>query len=273
MIHVTDPDAVLALPDLQEAFGAALLGEDAPALVAAVLADGLPPDARLRIYRHHVFTTLTGVLEGTYPVVRRLVGAGFFAYAADRFIRAYPPQGPCLFEYGGAFAAFLAGFAPCAHLRYLPDVARLEWALEAARHAEDASPVAPQALAAVASEAMPDLVFRLDPSFAYLASPWPVDRIWRANQPDAEPGAVVDLDAGGVTLEVRRTGDEVVFRPLDPATHAFRAALAGSRSLADAAGAALEADEGFDLVRAIADLITEGAVVGLVAPPSTETPS
>lgn len=256
---------MLALADLQDAFRRSLLGDDDPALAAAVLDDGLDPAARLRIYRHHVSATLTAVLASAYPVVRRLVDPRFFAYAADAFIRRHPPAGPCLHEYGADFAEFLAAFPPVAHLPYLPDAARLEWAIQAAWHAEDAGAVGPAALAAVPAEEIPEVRLRLDPSIAYVASPWPVDRIWRANQGDAEPDAV-ELDAGAARLEVRRVEDEVVFRPLEPAAFAFRRALAAGGTLEDAAEAALGLDEAFDLPAAIAALMAEGVVVGLVRP-------
>jgi hypothetical protein len=129
-----------SLRELQAGFRAALL-EDTPASLTELIAgDGLAPEARLAIYRHHVLTTLTDVLVGVYPVIRRLVDTRFFAYAADTFIRACPPASPVLSEYGEAFAGFLAGFPPCRALAYLPDVARLEWALHAAGHAEEFVP-------------------------------------------------------------------------------------------------------------------------------------
>jgi hypothetical protein len=72
--------------------------------------DGLASRARLEIYRHHVRTSLTSVLEATFPVICRLVDRRFFAYAADTYLRAHPPTGPCLFEYGDGFPDFLAAF-------------------------------------------------------------------------------------------------------------------------------------------------------------------
>ena len=98
--------------------------------------------------------------------------------------------------------------------------------------------------------------------------PWPVDRIWRANQPGADPDATVDLAAGGAWLEVRRFEDEPAFRRLAPAAYAFRAALAEGRPLAAAAEAGLAGDPAFDLTLALHDLFRDGLPVGFaVAPP------
>jgi hypothetical protein len=252
-----------ALRELQDDFRRALLGGSEAAAAAAVVEDAIAPERRLQIYRHHVFTTLTDALATTYPVVRRLVDERFFAYAADRFIRRHPPAGPCLHEYGASFSRFLATFSACRHLEYLPDIARLEWALNRAVHAEDGTPIARQRLASIPPERLPQVSLRLDPSVSFVQSPWPVDRVWRANQPDSDPASTVDLDAGGVTLEVRRAGDVVGFRRIDPATHAFRTGLAGRRPLGEAAARALTVDPSYDLAGALHALLEEQMIVRL----------
>ncbi len=251
-----------SLRELQRDLRAALLGGDAAPAVDAVAEDGLTADARLQIYRRHVFTTLTAALQATFPVVCRLVDERFFGYAADRYIRLEPPSGPCLFEYGESFPDFLASFPPCRELPYLSDVARLEWAVNSAVWTPEHSPLPAEALHAVPPEQAGDLVFVLDESCALLASRWPIDRIWRANQAD-EVGGVVDLRMGGATLEVRRQGDDVGVRRLEPGVYAFRRALSEGRRLADAAEAALAEEAAFDLPGALRALMREGVVAGL----------
>jgi hypothetical protein len=251
------------LRELQAAIGSAMLGGDAGAAVREIEPDGLAPGARLEIYRHHVLTTLTSALEATFPVICRLVDRRFFAYAADTYVRAHPPAGPCLFEYGDSFPDFLAAFPPCRDLAYLPDVARLEWAMSAALHAPDVDAMDPACLAHVAAEDMPRLTFSVDPSVSLLASPWPVDRIWRANQDeDGASGGPVDLASGGVRLEVRRAGDVATVRALTPADHALRTALARGRTLEDAAAEALAVDPQFDLTVALHALLDERIFTG-----------
>jgi hypothetical protein len=260
---------VPSLRELERDVRRALLGgDDAPAR-AAIRDDGLDARARLAIYRHHVVTTLTAALQATFPVVCRLVDERFFAYAADRYIQAEPPSGPCLFEYGAGFADFLAAFPPCRSLPYLADVARLEWAMERALHAPDATPLPIQAIKGAAPELAASLTFTLDPSVSLLLSPYPIDRIWRANQPDVPEPAVVDLAAGGARLEIRRRGDEVGFRALDPAVFAFRRVLASGADLTAATGAALAADPAFDLGRALAALFDDGLPIARGRTPST----
>jgi hypothetical protein len=252
---------VPTLPELQAAFRRGLLAGDDAAITAEIAGDGLAPAARLQVYRNHVLTTLTATLEATYPAVCRLVDRRFFAYAADRFIRDHPPAGPCLFEYGAALPEFLARFEPCRSLPYLPDVARLEWAMHAAGHADEAEPLDPGVLRDIPLAALPLLGLRLDPSLALVASPWPVDRIWEANRPDA--AGTVDLDGDPVRLEVRRQGDRVGFRRLDPATFALRRALLAGQPLEEAGAAARAADPAADLVALFQALLGETLVTGI----------
>lgn len=257
---------MLALHDLQVSFRAAMLdGDEAPA-VAAILGDGLDPSARLSIYRNHVFTSLTAVLKSIYPVVCRLVDERFFAYAAHEYIRTQPPREPCLGRYGESFPAFLRAFPPCRELAYLGDVAALEWAVTRVRTAPDISPLSSRSLAVVPAKAVGNVRFTFGGSIALMSSDWPVDRIWIANQPGAEPDVSIDLADDAVRLEVRRAGRDLMFRCLSESDYAFRAALCSGEPLETAAQSALAADPLFDLVIALRQLLSDGVISGLKFP-------
>lgn len=252
---------MLGLPELQAGFARAMLQSDDAALLDEIAEDGLSPTRRLDIYRNTVLVSLTDVLLEAFPVVSRLVDERFFRYAASAFIGAYPPAQACLSAYGDNFADFLAGFPPCRSLVYLSDVARLEWLMHRAAFADESVPLSPAALVDVADPGR--LRLRFDPSLGLLGSPWPIDRIWRANGPGAG-GEGIDLACAGVCLEVRRITDDVMLRNLDAASFCFRGALWSGGTLADAAETALQLDVGFDVTSAIADLFREGCVVAVV---------
>jgi hypothetical protein len=246
------------LSELQASFCMAMLAGDDATVSEWIVEDGISAAGRLDIYRHHVLTSLTNVLASTYPVIVRLVDRRFFDYVADRFVRSHPPAGPCLFEYGADFPQFLTTVPACAHLEYLPDVARLEWAMDAALWAPEARPFDRTVLA---NDDVHALTFRLDPSVTLLRSSWPVDQLWRANQVDADPDTTVDLDSGGALLEIRRLGDDVVFRRLAPAVFAFREALARGATLEAAVTAALGTADGFDVAAAVTALLDDAVLV------------
>lgn len=248
------------LRETQHAFGAALLGGVSTDGLR-VAGDGLAPRARVAIYGHHVTASLTDVLKAAYPVVCRLVDERFFDYAADRFIAAHPPVTPCLWEYGDTFAAFLATFEPCRALAYLPDVARLEWAMSCALSADDAPALDGDRLRRCAPAAIAGARLRFHPSLALIDSPWPIDRMWRANQHDTDPRVLVDLGAGPSRLTVWRIQDDVVLRVFDAGAYALRRVLHAGRPLGEAAAAALAEDPAADLATLLRDLFTDNTLV------------
>ena len=92
---------------------------------------------RIGIYRRTIATNYRNALGATYPVVRRLVGTPFFDAAVDAYVEAHPSRSGDLNEYGATFGEFLGGYEPASDLPYLPDVARLEWAIDEANRAAD----------------------------------------------------------------------------------------------------------------------------------------
>ena len=250
------------LLELQRQLRLVVLGGDTAGLAAAVRGDGLDPAARLRIYRNHAFATIGAVLEGTFPVVCRLVDKRFFAYAAHEYLREHPPHSRCLVEYGADFADFLAGLEPCKNLPYLADVARFEWALNIAATVREASPLKIEVLAGIAPEGASLLKISLQPSVSYFASGWPIDAIWLANQQDEV--RTVDLASGGTTVEMRRADEGFSWQRLAAGVFAFRRALAEGVALGTAAATAT-ADPAFDLAAALDRLFAERLVIGLGA--------
>src|SRR5260370_4818558 len=105
------PTDVSMLLELQMRLRRAVLGGDTAEIVAAILGDGLDPAARVGIYRNHAFATLGDALQGTFPVVCRLVDKRFFAYAAHEYLREHPPHSPSLVHYRPDSSEFLAAFS------------------------------------------------------------------------------------------------------------------------------------------------------------------
>lgn len=250
-----------SLRELQRAFAAGVFNDALDVL--AHIRDGAFPAARhLQVYRHNTFANLTDALVADYPVVHRLVGEGFFAYAADSYIRRHPPRSGNLHDFGGDFAGFLAAFPAAQSLAYLPDVARLEWAWQEAYHAADAAPLSPDALAAVAPAHYGSLVFRLHPSARLLASDYPVLRIWQVNQPEFEGDQGVDLAEGAVRLLVARRRLDVEIGPLTAGEYVWLTALAAGRPLAAATETALTAATNFDVAAAMQRHVRSGTFIG-----------
>jgi len=74
-----------SLAELQSAFGRAVLAGDFSGLASYVRDDGISAAGRIGVYRNNVATSLTLLLAERFPVVERLVGDGYFSFAAERF--------------------------------------------------------------------------------------------------------------------------------------------------------------------------------------------
>ena len=238
-----------SLPELQAAFARAMTERHESAVLAEwiVAGRGLDADTRIGIYRNNVFCNYRATLREVYPVVLALVGESFFNGAADTYASNYPSRSGDLNDFGGEFGAFLAGWPPAVQLAYLPDVARLEWAMECVFHAADAAPLDLQALAAVPEEELPALRFELHPASRIVHSPYPILRIWQVNQPGFSGDRTVHLHGGGDALLVIRRSEIVELERLSSGDVVLLRALAADLTLAQAHARALEAGLEVDL--------------------------
>lgn len=249
------------LRELQRGFAAAVLTRNLDAFTHAIARGRFSPAQHLQVYRNNVAIGLGEALQAVYPVVARLVGAEFFAHLADQFIGRHPPASGNLHDFGRELAGFLADFAPAAGLAYLPDVARLEWAWHEAFHAADHAPFDFARLAGVAAERYEALRFVLHPSARLVSSPYPIERIWRSNQPEEAGEEAIELSAGPSRLLVIRRGLEVTVETLTPGEAALLSALARGAAFAQACAAALAAEADFDIAQSLRDHVLRGTVV------------
>ena len=177
--------------------------------------DSRSAEASLEIYRGSVFGVLSSALAEVYPVCKKLVGSTFFEAMAARFIKHMCSRSPDLADYGGELPEFIETFPHANSVPYLPDVARLEWAWHRAFNAPDSERLDFRALSRIAETERNSFVFQLRPETALLESPFPVLRIWEANQSDCDAVGTVALDEGCVKLLVWPDGLTISIDPLD----------------------------------------------------------
>jgi hypothetical protein len=237
---------LLSLRERQVRFASALLAGDAD--------DG----DRVAIYRNSVRANYRKALGATYRVVAQLVGEPFFHAVVDAYVRETASTGGDLNVYGGSFGAFLAAYPYARNLRYLPDVARLEWAIDEAGRAA-AADGAPEdildALATIPAERITALTLSLDPACRLLSSTFPVLRIWQVHLPGFAGDMAVAFDAPTDYVLVRREAGVVVVRRLPPGDFALLQTLADGGDLAAALDAAVAAEPDFDLGIALRNYI------------------
>jgi len=238
---------VLSLPELQAAFARGVFDAGDAAIADAIEPAGLPALERIAVYRGNVLGNYTSALRDVYPVILRLVGEAFFDALARRYARQVPSRSADLHDFGEGLAAFLEDFAPARGLPYLPDMARLEWAVHRAFHARRADAPDLIALGEVEPEHLPRLHFSLQPAARLIESDYPVLEIWQANQPGWSGEQSIDLARGAQRVLVIRRALEVELELISRAEYAMLAALAADLDLEHALEAALALDPAFDL--------------------------
>jgi hypothetical protein len=255
-----------SLHELQQAVRRSLIGTDDRAALPYIVTDGLRPQQRLDVYRNTFGSNLANALHLSFPAVHKLVGAEFFEGAARIFAREHPPRASWLDEFGADFADFLAAFAPAASLAYLADVARLEWAVNRALHAQDSDPVDVTALAGVDPVWHERVCLVADPSISLLRTDHPADTIWRAvlGGDDAALAAIDPAD-GPVWLLVQRHASGIEVTRLDEPSWRISTALFGGQRL----GTALNSTDLATAAAVLAGHLAAGRIVAFSLAQST----
>jgi hypothetical protein len=226
---------------------------------------------RFALYRGNLTASWDKALTNAYPVLRMLVGAEFLRALAREYGRATPlPEGD-LNRFGHALPEFLEAFEPVARYPYLPDVARLEWALHSAHYAADVPALLPATLASVGLETLDQLKLELHPACTLLESPWDVVGIWEAYQPGGPP-LPSDLGTTSRALVCRpRWRPELV--PLTTGELAVLRAVVAGVALGGALEVAADTDPDFDPGQALPRWLWAGVFRTIPCPPTREEDS
>jgi hypothetical protein len=247
------------LREIQHAVARSIRSPDDGEALRHIADDMIAAADRLGIYRNNAAATLVGALRIAYPAVEKLVGAEFFEGAARIFIARHPPRTAYLNDYGAEFAAFLGAFPAAAELAYLPDVARLEWAVSAALNAADVPALAPDALRGLAASEHNRVRFVPHPSVRLLSLHHPADVIWRAvlGGDDAALAAIA-LTGEPLWLLVHRGREGVAVRRLTQEEARLTAMLCSGSVLAEA----MPERDSSVFVALLADHLAQGRFAG-----------
>ncbi len=257
--HSKDDDALACA---QQAFARALLAPDEQSLaLASCKGEDEAKRRRFALYRGNMTATWEKTLANAYPVLVLLVGQEFFRALARAYGIRHPSDNGDLNLFGRHFSRFLTNFEHVAHYPYLPDMARLEWALHCAQHAPDATGFNAAELATLSPERFETWSLALHPACQLLQFAWPTLALWRAHQ---------GLDAGQTFPQMTRAPSRaLVVRPLwqpdvlelTEAAHAALFALAQGQPVGAALDAAFAIDEGFDVATHLQQWIVQAVLV------------
>ncbi|CCJ09096.1 DUF2063 domain-containing protein [Methylocystis sp. SC2] len=245
----------------QGAFVRALLDPELPPPHGLETPGGLPPERRFAVYRNNVCVGLVDALTERFPICSQLVGDEFFRAMAQCYVRERLPRTPMLFEYGDAFATFVSEFEPARDLPFLPDVARLEYAVGQAYHAADAAPLPLDVIRALPLDRLESATAAFHPSTHVIASKHPIVSIWRRHMSD-EKMTPVEQDRGEEALVVRpKLAIKVTALPAGGS--AFVDALKSGGTFGEAVNAATRVAADFALTACLRELFVAETFVAI----------
>jgi len=194
-----------------------------------------PPRGRIadrwHIYAAGYLTRLGEALENDYPALRRIVGRHPFDALVRRYARSHPPRSHDLGLAGDRLPRFLEADGLSRKLPFLPDLARLEWALAQAFVSEDARPLRWDDLQAMDAESVSEMHWRLMPGTTVLRSEWPLIELWECKDRSDREISVAVEGRPSIVLVFRRSY-QAHCAPVDHAFARFVEAAADGATLA-----------------------------------------
>lgn len=140
--------------------------------------------ARLHIYSNAYRARLGEALQENYPVLARVLGDDAFADLAAAFLSSHPSRTPSIRWFGAALAEFVEHNPDALPHPSLRDLIRMEWALNTAFDAADATPLKVADMLTLAPEDWPSLRFVVHPTLHLLSMNWNVEPLWTALSAD-----------------------------------------------------------------------------------------
>jgi hypothetical protein len=224
------------------------------------IASGRLAERGLKAYRSNASALATRTLESTYPVVAQLIGNEAFSAVAQGLWKKFPPLRGDLGTWGRALPAHLVSLEQLSSEPYLPDVARVEWALHEISTAADAQAQL-ETLQLLGTADPGELTLLLCPGAFALRSAYPVASIVNAHltgEPSlAQAGQLLSEGAAEAALVWRR-GLRPQMRLATAGEAALVASLLGGGSLAEA----LDAAGDFDFSAWLAPAVQAGLLAG-----------
>ena len=204
-----------SLRELQDTFQRGILaGDDA---ILAEVKDSAKEKRKVLfgVYRNAYVARLAEILGDDYEQLHAYLGDQAFARLVKAYIDANPSDRRSARWFGRHLPAFVRKNETYAKHREIAEIAELEKALADAFDGPDAEPLRIEALAAVAPESWPSLVFVPHPTASRLTFMTNAADIWSALKSETAPPKPLHLPEPQAIL-VWRQGFMSRFRPLSP---------------------------------------------------------
>ena len=193
---------------------------------------GEPGEARLAVYAEGYQVRLREALAEAYEAIHHILGGDAFGALAREYARRYPSHDYNLSFAGRHLPDYLPQSSWAERLPFLPDLARLEWAVCQAFHAFEQPPIDPAQYASWSLEDWQRACVSLQPSVGVVVSNWPILDLWAARTAPRE-AIDIQLESRPQSVVVFRQDVRVRAECVTPLQAALIDGLRQGRTLGD----------------------------------------
>lgn len=206
------------------------------------------------IYRNNIQINRINALRIAFPTIDSLVGSEFFEAMSLVYVQQTPLNQANLHAEDADFAQFLAQFPHTEDYPYLPDVARLDWAIHHAHYAPDINTLRAEEIAKHA-EQLATTRFEFHPAMALIASRHPIV-------------SILAMHHGGPSPEDLNIPEQVIvwrdqYLEISAADYQFLSALHQRHTVTEALDAAAQIDPDYNPGFAIGLLIQQNLIIAM----------
>jgi hypothetical protein len=137
----------------------------------------VPFERRIRIYHYGFAARIGESLKEDFPVLHKWLGDESFDSLVRPYLEEYPSCYQVLAEVSQHFPDFLQGILQPGDPKFLPDLARVEWALCCAATTDETGPLDLLPLSVLPDYPADQIQLVLNPSLDLFFSEWPVDKL------------------------------------------------------------------------------------------------
>lgn len=218
-----------ALPKLQDAFQAYLLGQNDDIVVAVNDGDKAERDLLLSVYRHGYLSRLQECLGNDFTGLRAMLGNEAFGELTAAYIEAHPSRYANVRWLGRDMAEFIRRHPATGDRHDLAEMAQFEWALGLALDAEDDEAMVVEELMGLSGEEWVELTVKPRANVQRLTLQTMAPKAWLQHEKATAGALTVAVAERPVDWLVWRKDIDPQFRSMEPdEAWAFDAATQGA---------------------------------------------
>lgn len=253
----------MLLREIQRDFTREVFENRTTPLADNIQADGIEPTRRLKIYRNNIRTTLREALQDVYTVTCALVGEEFFKFLAEKYRIAHPPTSGDITDYGGHLSEFILSIDQLSGLKYLSDIAKLDWSTHLAIHALSKTPIKIDELAKIPETQQTRAVLQMHPSASLISSEYPIFDIWKFAMDPDHAAAPANVDTPGQHVVIMLRENQTTALLLSDDLCLFVDMIAKEKTLGEAVTQLFAFNSNYNLELHLSEVFKLGLISGL----------